>query len=200
MFSKNWISIIFLFCTAFFPTKSLSGTFNLVHFTPFEGFAVGVEPEILLTGGTGLGFNLKYTHGISDMINTTAIIGTSDSSRRFRTGVNLVFDFFPDAAGQPGIGMGIQALYFRLKDSRNQIELTAIPYIHKTFMSESREIEPFISFPLGIALSSGRYETISLINIGSLFKATDHFWYCAEFGIAINHTQTYFSGGIIYYH
>ena len=33
-----------------------------------------------------------------------------------------------------------------------------------------------------------------------MIKGGDHFWYTTEFGIAINNTETYFAGGIAYYH
>ena len=34
--------------------------------------------------------------------------------------------------------------------------------------------------------------------VGSSFKATEHFRYVIEFGIAVNNSETYLSGGIAY--
>src|SRR5206468_1791573 len=144
----------------------------------------GVEPEVVLTNGAGVGVNGRFTLGINDLMDAQAIIGTGSGPRNFRIGGGLSWDFFPDVEGQPGIGLGTQAIYVRLPVD-GQLELTAVPYIHKAFKSgDHNEVEPFFAFPIGLAFSNGQYHTIATAAIGSMFKASEHFRYVAEFGLA----------------
>jgi hypothetical protein len=185
--------VISLLCAS-----SQAGVFNIPHFVPQGDFAVGLEPEFVLTSGAGVGANLKVTHGITTFANAGAFLGTGTGPQKFRVGGNLTFDFFPDVDKQPGIGISTQLGYFRLEDS-GQLELTATPYIHKAFKSGDNEIDPFLAVPFGWAFQNGSYVPISTLAIGAIFKATEHLSYIAEFGIAINHRESYLSGGIVYY-
>jgi hypothetical protein len=181
-----------------------AGVFNIPHFVTPGEFAVGIEPELTLSSdvgsGAGLGVNAKFTAGVSELSNLTGIIGTGGGPRKFRVGGNYTFDFFPDIAGQPGIGIALQGLYYRVPD-RGQLELTGIPYVHKTFVTgEKNEFEPFVAVPVGAAFSQGEYHAISSVVVGGIFKNTENFRYIMEFGIAVNRADTYLSGGIVYYH
>lgn len=178
---------------------AFAGSFSLVHFVPAGEFALGLEPELILTHDAGIGVNVKYTHGITDLNNATVILGTGGGSRHFRVGTHLTFDFIPDLQGQPGIGIALQGLYYRLTNS-GQLELTGIPYIHKTLVAGDSEIEPFVTVPLGMAFSGGRYRAMSQLTVGSMFKTSEHVRTALEFGIAVNNTESYVSGGIVYYH
>src|SRR4051812_44461440 len=80
--------------------QSHAGVFNLPHFVTSGQFAIGVEPELLMTGTASLGVDLKYTHGVSELSNLTGIIGTGGGSRQFRFGGAYTFDFFPDIEKQ----------------------------------------------------------------------------------------------------
>ena len=80
-----------------------------------------------------------------------------------------------------------------------QLEITAVPYIHKTFISGNHEIEPFVSVPFGLAFSEGEYDAITTVSIGSTFKSSEKVLTVLELGIAVNNSDTYISGGIVYY-
>lgn len=178
-----------------------AGVFNIPHFVAPGEFAVGLEPELTLSNGAGFATNLKYTQGITELMNGQFIIGTGGGPRQFRVGGNLAFDFFPDIEGQPGLGFATQALYYRLKGNVGQLDVTAIPYIHKSFKTGSgMEFDPFFSVPFGLGLTDGRYKTISTAVLGSSFKGSEHFRYSIELGVSINNAETYFSGGVTYYH
>ena len=176
-----------------------AGTFSMAQFVSPGEFAIGIEPEITLTDGAGLATNVKFTQGVTDLNNFIATIGTGSGSRAFRVGGGMTFDFFPDLEGQPGIGIATQGTYYRLAGT-GQLELQAVPYIHKTFRSGDNEIQPFFAFPLGYGFSEGNYRPITSAAIGSIFRSSEHFRYVTEFGIAVNNTETYVSGGIVYYH
>ena len=180
------------------PVASWAGVANTPHFVSPGQSAIGFEPELTLTNGAGLGFNARYQHGVSDLNNLNLIIGSGGGPRKFRVGGNFTFDFFPDIEGQPGIGIAGQGIYWNLKtDSR--FELTGIPYVHKTFATPGGEVEPYFAFPFGLGFSSGTYQAISNVAVGALFKTTEKFRYLLELGINVNHSDSYVSGGIVYY-
>lgn len=182
---------------------------GLTHFVPNGEFAVTFEPAITFSDPAGLGGDFKFTSGITDLNNVTGILGTSGGTRGFRAGLNFTFDIFPDLDGQPGIGIAAQGIYYRVSgsasvsgatDTVGQLETAAIPYIHKSFRSGTDEYEPFLAIPMGWAFSQGTYAGISQVTVGSLFKNSEHIRYSMEFGIGVNHQDSYIAGGIIYYH
>ncbi len=176
------------------------GVFGTPRFISPGSGAIGFEPELILSNGAGVGANVRYQYGLTDLNNVQAILGTGSGPRKFRVGGNATFDFFPDVEGQPGIGIATQAIYYRLKEGRGMLEVTAIPYLHKAFISGSNEIEPYIAIPFGGNFSEGRYEATSTFSVGSMFKSTESIRYLVELGVAINHAESYVSGGLIYYH
>jgi hypothetical protein len=180
-------------------SSAWAGVFDMPHFVDSGSFAVGLEPEAILSDGGGVGLNLKYTQGLNDLSNLTGILGTGTGVERFRVGGNLALDFFPDVDNQPGIGIAFQGLYYRFQ-SDGRLDATAIPYIHKSFTTAgNQEIEPFLAYPIGLAFQDGTYHTTETLAFGSMFKATVHVRYVLEMGVAINHAETYLSGGIVYY-
>jgi hypothetical protein len=196
---KPIIHLYLFFYLISFSVIARGGVFSLPHFVFPDHFALGLEPELILTNGAGVGMNFKFTHGISDLLNATGIIGTGSGPYRFRAGTNIAFDLFPDAPGQPGIGIAIEGLYFRLKDS-GRFDLTTIPYLHKGFVSSGGEFEPYLALPFGIGLKSGDDVALSTFTLGSIFKTNEQLRYVLEVGVAINNTESYVSGGVIYYH
>jgi hypothetical protein len=85
-------------------------------------------------------------------------------------------------------------------DVSGQVELTAIPYMHKTISSNGSDIEPYFGVPIGMGFQNGQYKAIATVAVGSMIKNSEHLRYSIEFGIAVNHTDSYISGGITYYH
>ncbi|MGZ6310130.1 MAG: hypothetical protein ACXWOH_05835 [Bdellovibrionota bacterium] len=174
-------------------------SFDTTHFVNPGEFAIGVEPIVTVTNGAGIGFNGRYTQGLTDLINVTGLIGTGTGPQQFRAGANATFDFFPDAPKQPGIGISPQFTFFQ-SPVASQFEISAAPYIHKIFTVKGYDIEPFISVPLGIDLAiGGSYQLFVKPSIGTIFKMSDHFRAVAELGVGIG-TDTTVSGGIVYYH
>jgi hypothetical protein len=188
-------------------TASLAqaGVFTLPHFVTTNRFSLGVEPELILTSGAGAGVNAKFTYGLNDLTNVTAILGTGGGPRGFRAGGNATFDFFPDLEGQPGIGVAVQGLYLRIpngipNDSSGAAEITAIPYIHKAVPSKVGEVEPYLAVPFGMVLTGGNYTGVVSAVVGSMFKAHEHVRYDLEVGVAIAHAESYVSGGVTYFY
>jgi hypothetical protein len=177
-----------------------AGVFTQPHFVTSGKFALGLEPEIFFSNGASLGASFHYTHGLTDAINLGATIGTGDGNRGFRGGARGVFEFFPDGARQPGLGVATSALFVRHPGGM-VFELGGSPYVHKTFVLQgATEVEPFLSFPLGLRFDDGRYEGFMTVTLGSIFKVAENVSGVFEFGVAVVHTESYISGGVTYFH
>ena len=202
-FFRSWGVRAAIVATAFVSLPgpiAQAGVFNIPHFVDPGQFALGLEPELVLTHGAGIGANIKYTHGLNDLMDIQGIIGTGSGPRRFRIGGNLSFDFIPDIEGQPGLGLATQALYVRIPDA-GRLELTGIPYIHKEFPTgDGQGVEPFFAFPLGFGFSSGSYQGIAQAVVGALFRKSESIQLVTEIGINVNHAESYLSGGIVFTH
>jgi len=179
---------------------SQAGVFNLPHFVEPGKNAVGFEPEVVLTNGGGLAANVRYTQGVTELNNFHAILGTGTGQRKFRIGGALTFDFFPDVDDQPGIGIATQAIYYRYKAGFGQLEVTAIPYLHKAFSNgQGNQVEPFLAVPIGPAFVSSKYHWQTQVVLGAFFRQDNaHIQYVGEVGVNVNKTESYISGGILY--
>lgn len=176
-----------------------TGVADNIHFVNPGKMAFALEPELTLTSGAGFAGNLKYTQGVSDFMNATAILGTGGGPRRFRVGGDLSFDFFPDVDKQPGIGIFTRAIYYRFPVS-GELQLLGAPYIHKAFALENKnEVDPFVAVPMGIGFDNGTYRWVGNFVIGALFRSTEQFRYSMELGVNTGNSETYLAGGVIYY-
>lgn len=176
-----------------------AGVFNMSHFVAKGSYSIGLEPEMNFAHEAAAGANLKYTMGISDWTNFTAIMGTYGGTKNFRLGGAYVMDIFPDVpGGQPGIGLGTQLTYVQMRTYQGLYEFLAIPYLHKKFLSSANnEFEPFVAIPLG--MDNARDGLLATISVGSILKKSEHFRFVFELGVAVVHTESYFSGGFVYY-
>ena len=191
--------IVVLTTSSIFSISSQAGVFSMPHFVEPSQFSIGLEPELTLNDGAGIGANLKYTHGLSDLTNVMGVIGTGGGPRNFRLGAAGIFDFFPDTEGQPGIGLGVESIYYRRRDV-GRLEFTALPYIHKSFSMESGSVDPFLSVPFGIGFREHGYDGLLSFTMGALFWKEEKMKYVMELGVDIQHSDTYIAGGFVYYH
>jgi len=187
-----------------FAPRAHAGVFNLTRFIDPTAFALGLEPGIQLSSPAGLSFEAKFTYGLTELSNVQAFLGTGGGARKFRVGGAMTFDFFPDIDSQPGIGLAAQGSYVRTTVSGTEagaLEILAIPYIHKAFrVGSANEFEPFLSLPFGSSFRSGAYQGLWTLAAGSHFKTSEHLRTTLEVGVAIQHTESYVSGGVTYYH
>lgn len=206
---KSFLIGLGLLASTGLATFAQADVFNLPRFVGPGDFALGIEPELILTSGSGVGINARYTHGLTDFVALSGQIGTGTGPRKFRAAADLDFDFFPDITGQPGIGLAARAMYVRIPtpgsvapdDVSGALELTAIPYIHKAFANgTSAVIDPFFSLPFGMSFLDGNYHYLMTGVVGAMIQGSESVWFSAEFGIAINHTDSYFAGGLSYFH
>jgi hypothetical protein len=177
-----------------------AGVFNMARFVDNGKNAFGIEPEAVLTDGGGLAANLRYTQGISDTNNAFALVGTGTNVRKFRAGAGMTFDFIPDVDTQPGIGVGVQAIYYRYHYDYGRLETSLVPYIHKMFENgKGQTVEPFLALPFGPAFRSGTYDWQTQIAIGAiLHQGESPLRFIGEIGVDLNKSESYLSGGLLY--
>lgn len=177
-----------------------AGVFSIPHFVEPGEFSLGIEPEIILSQDSGLGMNGKYTQGISDLFELMGMVGGGSGAKNFRAGVAGIFDFFPDSEGQPGLGLAAQGVYARRRDV-GRFDFTFTPYIHKLFSLENgNAIAPFAALPLGWGFKSDGVDWLTQFAVGTEFQFSQHFSAVVELGIDVSRTETYFSGGLVYFH
>ena len=179
-------------------SQAHAGVASTAHFVEPGYAALGLEPEVTLTDGAGMGLNARFTYGMNDLSNLTLIGGSGGGPRRFRLGANASFDLFPDMEGQPGVGIAAQTLFLRTPEG-GRLDAQAMPYIHKSFSTPGGEVEPFLTVPFGLSFLTNTYRPVTSLVIGSLFKRGESIRYVTEVGININNSNTYVSGGIVYY-
>lgn len=166
--------------------------------------AIGIEPEVVFTNGGGIGATVKYQHGISELSNLYLDLGTGTGVRRFRLGAGMSFDFFPDVDRQPGIGIMLGTHYYRYNISDisfGQMTIEGSPYIHKTFKdAEGREVEPYFSLPLAMQFRDSQYNIGVSSAFGAMFRErSGGTAYAIELGVNIQNSETYLSGGVVFY-
>lgn len=176
-----------------------AGIFNMSRFVDAGNNAFGFEPEAVLTDGGGIAANLRYTQGVTDLNNAFALVGTGTNVRNFRIGGGMTFDFIPDIEGQPGVGVGLQGIYYRYKFG-GQLETAVTPYIHKSFENgKGNSIEPFLALPFGPAFRTGDYNWQTQVVIGGIFhRGSSPVRFVGEVGVDVNKSESYLSGGVLY--
>ena len=198
----------FLTAAALFLTSSLlpassarAGTFNLPNFIAPGTNAFGLEPEVTFTHESGFATNLRLQTGVDALSNAHFVVGTGGGQRNFRAGGAYTFDFFPDLNQQPGIGIAVQAMYYRYSGNFGQLEPQAIPYIHKAFDDgHGTIVEPFLSVPVGFEFRSDTYSFISTLAFGARIYPDKKgpLSFIAELGLSLDNTESYLSGGVVY--
>ncbi len=191
--------------TLFVSSQSKAGVFNIPEFVDYKNWAVGLEPvftlstpKVVNTESSGVGFNLKYTYGITPLSNLQVGIGDGSGSKGFRLGGTYTWDIIPNLEHQIGAGIALQAYYYKLKYSNGETETTFYPYAHNMYHTEGLDYDPYIAVPVGESFNNGTYRTILQLVLGTFFKTSQYFGLNAEIGLNLKDTDTYISLGGTY--
>ena len=198
MLNQNRFLVLALGILTLVP-GAFAGVFSSIHYVEPQKFSLGIEPELMFSEPAGVGANFRYNHGLNDFLNAGLVLGTGGGNRGFRVGGNMLAEFFPDVDAQPALGVSLQMLYVRSTE-RGQLELTVAPYVRKTFHAGSSQFQPYVAIPFGTAFRGGEYRGISTFVVGSQFTISAQMSALAEMGIALSNTDTYLSGGVVYYY
>jgi len=192
--------LLLLAAAALHARQSHAGVFDLPSFLEAGQWSFGVEPEVIISNGTGAGINFKPRFGVNNNLNWQAIIGTGTGSRKFRIGAIADFEWFPDHEKQPGIATPFMVKYSRVDDD-GVLAIGVMPLLYKSFDGEGGRYTPFISFPIGWDMRSAKVTGFTQVALGSLFKlpTMEKFKYVLEAGFNIHQSHSYISGGFTYY-
>ncbi len=203
------VGVVYLCALAALSPEGRASVSAYPHFVEPGRFAIGVEPELTFSEGGGASLTARYSQGLTELNHLAVMIGTGDGPQQFRVGSGLSFDFFPDQNQQPGVGVAVQGMLIqvptpgRAEESSSRSargEFLAIPYVHKTVPTGKYEMEPYFSMPIGFSVLEGKAQLQSSIVLGSYFRILESLRSSFELGVAINHANSYFSGGLTYYH
>ena len=159
------------------------------------GFSAGLGAELLLSNPSSEGLEVRAKYGVTDNLNTQAILGIGSDHRKFRIGANNILAIFPDDEGQIGVSAVLGGLYLR-REQRGTFVATAGPMLHKRWSDWAVPFNAFFAWPFGIELDSGRYFTGSQLVVGSILE-----WPALrlplELGIGLGKMETYVAAGLM---
>ncbi|MEW6055927.1 MAG: hypothetical protein AB1540_04870 [Bdellovibrionota bacterium] len=184
------------------PRKALaSGVFDLPAFLEAGKWSAGLEPEIVLSNGTGAGFNFKPRYGATDFLNWQGVIGTGTGARQFRVGGIADFEWFPDYASQPGIATPLFMEYYRL-ETDGLLSFGAKPLLYKSFNGQGAVYTPFVALPVGWNYKNSKINGFMQVALGSMFKVSNlqNWKFTAEAGFDVKNAYSYISGGVTYFY
>lgn len=188
----KWAALILI------SNQALAGVFTLPSYIEPKRFSFGVEPELVLTDGAGVGGNARLQIGLNTLQNANFFVGGGSGPVGFRAGANLAFDLFEDTEEQPGAGIAVQVAH-RSLTTHNRFEIQGIPYMSKSVPTGIGLLAPFVAVPVGIGFWNGVYQAVSSLNVGLSLKPTPRFRYIVEMAFGFKNEPTTLSGGIVYY-
>lgn len=183
---------------AFTATAARAGVFTTPTYLEPKEWAIGIEPELVLSNGAGFGGYARLQMGVNDLSNANFFVGAGSGPKGFRIGANMTFDLFPDNQDQPGVGVAFQAAH-QAATAAGRFELQGIPYISKSVHTGGGTLAPFLAIPLGLGFSDGTYSVVSSINVGASMKTNPRFRYVLEVMFGLKTEETAISGGLVYY-
>jgi hypothetical protein len=182
------------------PGAAHAGLFDLASYVEPGDWSLGIEPEVIMSRGTGAGINFKPTFGIGDFLSWQGLIGVGSGARKFRLGATLDVEWFPDHEGQPGIATPLSFDYYRIEND-GQANFSVKPMVYKTFKGRDAVYTPFVGVPVGWSLRSGNVDSTVQVALGCMFRTPEieQWKYTLEAGFNAKNSYSFISGGVTYY-
>ncbi len=129
---------------------------------------LSTELDYIGSNGSGTGVSARYFQRFSSKMNFDAGFGVNSGDRenRFFTGLDYVL--YPDYGRQPRVSIkGLYSYSTEFDDKVHRIGFA--PTLSKGFNISGREVFPFVSLPLQLALNSNEssFETVNKLNVGA---------------------------------
>jgi hypothetical protein len=154
--------------------------------------SVGALGEFLLNNPSGEGIEVRAKRGINDMVNVQPFIGFGKDNRRFRFGVAVPVNFFPNTESQPGVSMVLTGMYVR-RDTFSGVNFSVAPMLHKVLQgANDLPLNLFLAFPLHVELFDGKYKTGLQAAFGGLYDLDrfDTYFLMSEINVSLNHAES----------
>lgn len=188
------LSVYFCLALAVLPPQSrASSLFDAAEIADPGDLSFGLNTEVLLSNPTSEGVEIRAKYGLTSILTTQAIVGLGSGHRKFRVGVQNVFNVFPDTQGQIGVSAILSGLYLR-RSNRGVAVVTAGPMIHERVEGAAIPLNFYFAWPFEIELDSGRYFTGSQLVFGAV-GGFGHWFAATDIGLGLAGRESYFALG-----
>lgn len=169
-----------------------AAVFDAADILPQNAGAIGAFTELLLSDPTSEGVEARARYGLSDAWNVGANIGGGSKGKKFRMGVETVFNALPDWEGQLGLSAIASATYLRRGDGGMQFRIG--PMVHKRFTGwTGLPANVYLAIPWYQEIRGSTFTSGTQLVIGSDFDIAEagRFYAVAELGIKLAKTDSY---------
>lgn len=198
---KKIISFIAL---SLMSTSAFSyGVGQITHPIKTNGHMISAEFTGIMTNGSGVGMQGRYTRKINEKLRVDGGAGVGAGDRTIRLFSGASYELFPDFANQPKFDL--KAGFEIGSEFGNTVTtLSMTPIASKGLNLWGVEGYPFVALPIGIGLNSDTktYETMYSITAGWTgkipVKQMDKFTASVEMNIGLKDTYTGMFLGLAY--
>jgi hypothetical protein len=179
------------------------GVGQITHPLKKNGHMISGEFTGIMSNGSGVGVQGRYTRKIKDKLKLDGGIGLAAGDRSFRLFSGASYELYPDYANQPKVDL--KAGFEVGSEFGNTVTTLSItPIASKGLNLWGLEGYPFVAFPIGVGLNgdSKTYETIYSITAGWTgkipVKQMDKFTASVEMNLGLKDSYTGMFLGLAY--
>ena len=179
------------------------GVGQITHPLKRNGHIVSAEFTGIMSNGSGVGIQGRYTRRLTDKLRADAGIGLGAGDRSFRIFTGADYELYPDYAKQPRVTVKA-GLEIGSEFGNTITTLSMTPIASKGLNMWGVEGYPFVALPIGIGLNgdSKTYETLYSLAAGWTgkipVKQLDKFTASVEMNLGLKDTFTGFFLGMAY--
>ena len=179
------------------------GVGQITHPLKKGGQLVSAEFTGIMTDGSGVGMQGRYTKRFSDKFRADAGVGLGAGDRSFRIFTGADYELYPDYAKQPRVTLKA-GLEIGSEFGNTVTTMSMTPIASKGLSLWGVEGYPFIAVPIGIGLNSSNntYETLFSVAAGWTgkipVKSLEKFTASVEMNLGLKDTYTGLFLGMAY--
>ncbi len=192
-------TIAILFTTSVFAY----GVGQITHPLERNGHIVSGEFTGIMSNGSGVGIQGRYTRRIKDKLRVDGGVGLGAGDRSFRLFTGASYELYPDYAKQPKVD--IKAGFEIGSEFGNTVTTLSItPIASKGLNLWGLEGYPFVALPVGVGLNGDNktYETVYSLAAGWTgklpIKQLDKFTASVEMNLGLKDSYTGMFLGLAY--
>jgi len=179
------------------PAWALYTTGESGEVIPEGSYALGVEPQIVVTSPSGLNLSVLGDYPLTKDSSLRAHIGSGQTT--FDLGASYKWIPIPDYNNQPAFGVKVEAD----TNSANGITANAIrvhPLISKKLDRAEGLFTPYAALPISLVSATGSSYTGLQVVGGSEFQnqSLPKWKFAAELGLNLTNSVSYISGVVTY--
>ncbi|MBT3234437.1 MAG: hypothetical protein HN353_00645 [Bdellovibrionales bacterium] len=164
---------------------------------------ISAEATGIISNGSGLGMQVRYTHKLNKHTIVDAGVGVSGGDRSGRLFLGADYEIFPDYNQQPRFSVKASVENALEFEARHNI-ISVAPTLSKGFNFWGHEGFPFVSIPMGVSLrgEDSTYHTVVNLAMGITghlpIKGYSHLTANAEATISLRNNYSAIFFGVSY--